>query len=132
MKEDSDILNKIGQKNGMTVPNGYFEDFAARMANELPEKQSFAAITPKTTWQKIRPYVYMAAMFGGVWCMIKMFSMMTPTPEKLTFDNNATLAAAVSNDDFVDEYYFDGVNEYDLMEEMYEDGFDIASLNTQP
>lgn len=132
MKEDSDILNKIGQKNGMTVPNGYFEDFAARMANELPEKQSFAAIAPKTTWQKIRPYVYMAAMFGGVWCMIKMFSMMTPTPEKLTFENNATLAAAVSNEDFVDEYYFDGVNEYDLMEEMYEDGFDIASLNTQP
>ncbi|MBQ4345441.1 MAG: hypothetical protein IJC40_06045 [Muribaculaceae bacterium] len=129
MKEDSDILNKIGRKSGMTTPDGYFDNFVAQMTQALPEKETnIESVAPKSTWQKIRPYVYMAAMFGGVWCMIKMFTMMTPETQPLSFENNQTLAEAVSDETFVDDYYMDGVNEYDLMEDMYEDGFDIASL----
>ena len=32
-----DILDRIGRKSGMTVPDGYFEQFADRMKNSLPE-----------------------------------------------------------------------------------------------
>ena len=31
-----DILTKAARNDGMTVPDGYFDDFAARMAASLP------------------------------------------------------------------------------------------------
>ena len=53
-------------------PEGYFADFAKKMAASLPEKQIPAKRKP-TRWLRIRPYVYMAAMFAGVWCMGYLF-----------------------------------------------------------
>ena len=38
MKEDNDILKTIGRSDGMTVPDGYFADFAERMAGQLPQR----------------------------------------------------------------------------------------------
>ena len=34
-----DILTKAARNDGMTVPDGYFDDFAARMAASLPEME---------------------------------------------------------------------------------------------
>ncbi len=31
-----DILEKVNRNDGMTVPDGYFDDFATRMAASLP------------------------------------------------------------------------------------------------
>ena len=31
-----DILEKVNRNDGMTVPDGYFDDFASRMAASLP------------------------------------------------------------------------------------------------
>ena len=70
MKEDNDILKTIGRSDGMTVPDGYFADFAERMAGQLPQRPELAAMNvvapPASLWGKLRPYVSMAAMFAGV------------------------------------------------------------------
>ncbi len=42
-----DILEKVNRNDGMTVPDGYFDDFAARMAASLPERE----------WEKPAPRV---------------------------------------------------------------------------
>lgn len=72
MDKKSDILTKVGKDAGFKVPEGYFADFADKMAASLPEKQIKIERKP-TRWMRIRPYVYMAAMFAGVWCMMYMF-----------------------------------------------------------
>lgn len=72
MDKKSDILTKVGKDAGFKVPEGYFADFADKMAASLPEKQIKIERKP-TRWMRIRPYVYMAAMFAGVWCMMYIF-----------------------------------------------------------
>ena len=58
-KEKADILSKIGKDAGFKVPDGYFDDFAERVAKDLP-KPTLTPIEPVTRWQRIRPFVYMA------------------------------------------------------------------------
>ncbi len=62
--KDNNILDRIGRCDGMTVPEGFFEDFARRMQAELPENpdaENTRVLAPKTFWERVRPFVYMAA-----------------------------------------------------------------------
>lgn len=71
MKEEQEIIRKCGKENPFKVPEGYFEDFTRNLMAQLPEKEEAMAeeelselrITP---WQRIKPLLYMAAMFIGV------------------------------------------------------------------
>lgn len=117
MKEDNDILNRIDHRDGMTVPEGYFAEFAQRMAASLPvtefeesEKEKLRH-RPRSLWQTIRPYVYMAAMFAGVWCMMKMFTAITTPSEG--FASSPTLAEAMDNEIFVNDYIIDDVDQWE-------------------
>jgi hypothetical protein len=87
MKEDKDILSRINRRDGMTVPDGWFDDFASRMADSLPERPALENASPapvsRTIWERIRPYVYMAAMFAGVWCMPTPCSLKLSTTKHL-------------------------------------------------
>ena len=73
----------------------------------------------------MRPYVYLAAMFMGVWCMMKMFDMMRPDTRGLNLDNNPVITAAVGNDYFFNDYVIThgDMSEYQLMEDLYETGY---------
>lgn len=112
---------------GMTVPEGYFADFARQMIDKLPERAEVEhpdAITDKrlSLWAKIRPYVYMAAMFAGVWLMLQMFTMISGQGKLRPMDSNPILAEALSNDTFVYDYIVDDVDQWTLVDEMIDDG----------
>lgn len=83
MKENN-ILDKVGGKTGYTVPPNYFDNVRSKILENLPEYQM-----PKqpdlSVWQRVKPYIYMAAMFAGIWCMMKMFHMISSTD--LSLDN---------------------------------------------
>ena len=52
--EMKDILEKVNRNDGMTVPDGYFDDFATRMAASLPEmewEKPSAHVVPRSFWQ---------------------------------------------------------------------------------
>lgn len=124
-----DILTKVNRNDGMTVPDGYFDDFAARMMAALPERdweKPQPKVMPRSVWQRVRPYIYLAAMFMGVWCMMKMFDLMRADSSGLSIDNNPVMTAALGNDHFINDYFIKEceVNDYQLMEELYETGFD--------
>ncbi|MCI9284854.1 MAG: hypothetical protein HFJ91_03420 [Muribaculaceae bacterium] len=126
-----DILEQINHKDGMTVPEGYFEDFASRMAASLPVRdweENRGKVMPRSFWQKVRPYVYLAAMFAGVWSMMTMFDMMRPASPGLSLENNSRLTAALDNDSFINDYVINesGMDEYLIMEDLYENGFTPA------
>jgi hypothetical protein len=131
MKKGEDILKKINRNDGMTVPEGFFEDFAAKMEAMLPERpeaEQPRRIEHRTTWQRVRPYVYMAAMFAGIWCMLKMFTMMGPGNIDLSIDKNHILTDALSDDNFVYEYIIDDLNDSELFDEMYNDSIAVEDF----
>lgn len=72
-EENSKILSKLGKQSGFTTPDNYFNDFAKAMAEKLPEVP--AAAEKPNLWVRFRPYVYMAAMFAGIFCMIEVFNV---------------------------------------------------------
>lgn len=134
MKDEKHILEQLGHRDGMTVPEGYFADFAARMTASLPVtefEQSASApayAPPRTWWHRIRPYAYMAAMFAGVWCMLKMFTMISGSADQYP-QPSPVLAEALNNDAFMREYVLDDLNQWDLVDEMMDDGFDVCSMD---
>ncbi|WP_303642789.1 hypothetical protein [uncultured Duncaniella sp.] len=134
---DRETLRGFSRDDGMRVPDGYFADFAARMQAALPEQpweaeaagDAAARIAPRSFWQRVRPYVYMAAMFAGVWCMMKMFDIMRPAPASFTPEGNSVLAESISDDSFMSDYFITDVDESDLYDNLYNDGFIPASFS---
>lgn len=55
-----------------TVPEGYFENLTQNIMASLPEQESIYSTTIKVTpWMRIRPYLYAAAAFAGIFFCIK-------------------------------------------------------------
>ena len=97
MKEEDELLKKCGTKNPFMVPEGYFDNFSKELMNKLPEKEQTS--TPQetiTTWQRIKPWIYMAAMFCGL-----MFSVRVIVgPPK----QDTPIFTAAETEQFSDEY----------------------------
>lgn len=126
-----EILSKVDHNSGMTVPDGYFADFNRKMAAELPpiefEMGTSSKVAPRSIWQRVRPYIYMAAMFAGVWCMMKMFDIARPTTD-LSIETHPVVASAVNNDEFFRNYIVPAVDESELYDELYDEGFDTTQF----
>ena len=130
--KDNELLSKYGRNDGMTVPEGFFEDFAERLTASLPENadaEGTRVIPPKTVWQRIRPYVYMAAMFAGIWCMVHIFTMPGARGVDLSIDNNEVLSNALRDDNFIFDYIRDDVNDREVLDQMYEDSIDVDEIS---
>lgn len=135
MKNESDILTKLGNDSGMKVPEGYFADFASRMAKELPaqdfENGQSPKVLPRSRWQQMRPYIYLAAMFMGIWCMMKMFNLIQPSDANLSIDNNPALISALNDDAFAEDFYYEEyIDDYEILEDMYDEGVNTSDFIT--
>lgn len=133
MKTDKEnILDKIGRRDGMTVPEGYFAGFQQRMESMLPFNEEAEtprkARAPRSFWGRVRPFVYMAAMFAGVWCMVKMFSMLGTSGMDLSIENNEVLSSALADDTFIYDYLRDDVSGREVLEEMYLDSISVDDM----
>jgi hypothetical protein len=70
-------INKLREieksKNPFKVPENYFAQFNEEIMNRLPEKE---IVKPRTVplWDKVKPWVYMAAMFIGLYITINFLS----------------------------------------------------------
>jgi hypothetical protein len=85
MKEDDEILKKFGAGNCFTVPDGYFDNLTAEVMNKLPEKETKLQIKRQNTvWQRVRPWLYMAAVFSGLLIGIRFMVTNTTKSEKTT------------------------------------------------
>ena len=92
MKEEDKIQKKIGTENPFRVPEGYFENLTSEVMNRLPEKEKLIAVqTEPTMWQKVRPWLYMTAMFIGAALIIRVASSEhTPSVERMAADDTET------------------------------------------
>ena len=128
MKEKNDILSTIGKDSGFKVPENYFSDFAEKMAKSLPD-QEIQPIPQPTRWQRVRPFVYMAAMFAGIWCMMQIFNGISSKDKGIY---NPEIVAGFQNEANVDDFMLHGdVSEYVIL--TYEDSVaaeDFATLDS--
>ena len=75
MKEEDILLKKLGKGNSFKVPDGYFENLASEVMNKLPEKEKVVfKEEPVSTWTRLKPLLYMAAMFVGAALIIRVAS----------------------------------------------------------
>ena len=130
-----EVLERIGRNDGMTVPEGYFADFVTRMEGMLPlnleaeAPEKAYAQQKRSLWMRVRPYVYMAAMFAGVFCMTKMFGLMGETDSlDMRIDRNPVMIAALSNQEFVEDYLGDSMSEAEILDDMWESGLDATDF----
>ena len=128
MAKHSNILEKARAEGlatpsaGMKVPDGYFASFAENMTAMLPDRlelmQENGIEAPRTMWERFRPYVYMAAMFAGIWLMLQIFVSFNPGNSLAPIDENPVLAEALAGDDFVFDYVYTDLDERDLVDDM--------------
>ena len=122
-QEDSTILNKYGKDPGFKVPENYFADFNRRMTEMLPDVEITPVDVKPTMWQRVKPLVYMAAMFAGLWCMMSIFSHFTPQGN---MDNVRAVAEKLYDDKGnVDDFIMSGVSDYDILN--YEDSVQMSN-----
>ncbi len=117
MEKNTPKLNEIGRKHGMRVPDNYFADFAEKMTEQLPERE-FPLEEPPTMWLRVRPWVYMAAMFAGIWLMMRMFTGLTSVVPDASSETQAVASVVgegvIVDDDLID-FYVDDYAVYDML-----------------
>lgn len=126
--EESQILAKLGREPGFKVPQGYFEDLTARVMNRLPEVEITDVDATPTLWMRVRPYVYLAAMFAGVWCMMTIFNRYNGTADG-SMQRMAAVAADVTEASNADDFLLmTGFDDYDII--AYDDSTYDEALAT--
>lgn len=90
MKTEDTFHEKIGRATGFRLPEGSLEGVYSRVMEQLPERL-MKAPEKISRWHKVRPYIYMAAMFAGIWCMMKIFHSVS-SPD-ISLDNPPAFVA---------------------------------------
>lgn len=66
MEDDRELTARCGKKGRFKAPEGYFEHFHEQLMESLPEPTPAPApVTKVTLMQRVKPWIYMAAMFVG-------------------------------------------------------------------
>lgn len=72
MKEEDNLLKKYGNENPFTVPENYFDKFNNELMEKLPEKAPILPAKEISLWDRVKPWVYMAAMFCGLMLSVRI------------------------------------------------------------
>lgn len=121
-KEDK-LLRKVGTKNPFRVPDSYFEEFTPKLMDMLPEKEPMMPMPEVTLWQRVKPWIYMTAMFCGIMLSVRIFvgepqknefpEFTQAEKEKITDEEWETIVSRTLMDDY-DIYQFLTDADYDI------------------
>lgn len=120
-KLENKLKEKFGTKGGWTVPEGYFDAVYKEIEAKLPDSPQPEKYVEMTAWQRIKPYVYLAAMFAGIWLMMKVFYHAS-TDSAMSLDNPPEqIAMAMSEPDVYEAFSLpDYVSDIELENEVIE------------
>lgn len=117
MKPEEELLNKFGRETGQKVPDDYFQDLEKAIMTQLPPYIKAPQLLQLSRWQRVKPYVYLAAMFCGIWVMMKVFHTATQ-PISMSLDNPPSALVELVDNGYEYEPYFNYYStEYDPEEE---------------
>ncbi len=80
-----EVLNdKMRKENPFRIPDNYFENFSTRIMQQLPPNETNTESTSRkkvilrknkiSAFKRIKPYLYLAAMFAGLYFGIYVFN----------------------------------------------------------
>ena len=91
-------IDELEPRCPFTVPQGYFENLTQNIMASLPEQESiYSTKIIVTPWMRIRPYLYAAAAFAGIFFCIK-------AAVGISTRNNAEMAQTEETTIYSDEY----------------------------
>lgn len=120
MNKEERFTLKTQRKCPYKMPDGYFDSFCESMMNSLPEYPEKPKPVKLSTWQRMKPYVYLAAMFAGIWCMMKVFHSVS-LDSKISIDNPPEQVTLALNDANTYDYFatsFNNTSDFELEEEV--------------
>lgn len=72
MKTEQNNLDRLKGKNPFTVPEGYMEGLTANIMSQLPEREPEEEVKKVSLMDRVRPWLYMAAVFAGLGLFFKV------------------------------------------------------------
>ena len=118
MGKEENILKKVGTKNPFQVPDHYFEEVTQEIMSKLPEKEPMPMMAEPTLWERVKPWVYMTAMFCGIMLSVRIF---VGQPQKDNFPITRSEAEMLSDEEWenlVRRNLFDNYNIYEYLTEV--------------
>ena len=70
-EEDKYLKEKFGTENHFTMPEDYFKNLVPTIMEKLPEME-IKETPPVRLWDKVKPWLYMAAMFCGLLFTVRL------------------------------------------------------------
>lgn len=105
MKQEDRLREIVGKREPYKVPEGYFDSFRSDVLKNLPSYPEKPQPQKTSVWHRVRPYIYMAAMFAGIWCMMKIFhSVSSDSTHSDQFQDE--MAMVMSDPEVVEMEYF--------------------------
>lgn len=120
--EDKD--KQFGRGNSFKVPEGYFEQLTERTMNMLPEMEIPEA-KKVSLFQRVQPWLYMAAMFAGLIFFIKILVGGDIDSKSAAGDSTLIASTHVNVIDLQDQQ-----SEEDVYIQYIEESYGGAVLNT--
>jgi len=115
------LLKDIPKVEPFKTPEGYFENFTNGVMSQLPDVVRESSKTVSVNWwYRVRPWVYMAAMFAGIALMIRLFVGSPANGVKIYASEGLKLTSSSDIDDYYN-YYDDG-----LARIVYDDTFYVT------
>ena len=97
-KEVKYKIDEREPRRPFSVPEGYFENLTQNIMAALPEQEPlYSTSIVVTPWMRIRPYLYSAAAFAGIFFCIK-------AAVGISTRNNAEIAQTEETTIYSDEY----------------------------
>jgi len=119
------LLKDIAKVDPFKTPEGYFETFTNGIMSQLPDvvRENTIAVN---WWHRVRPWIYMAAMFAGIALMIRMF---VGAPASTDTRNYASEGLKLSSSSDIDDYYL--YYEEGLARLAYDDAFYLTNYTEE-
>ncbi|MDR1746822.1 MAG: hypothetical protein LBR49_06080 [Tannerella sp.] len=117
MKTEKDLWEELEGRNPFKVPAGYFEGLTEQIMSRIPIDSYEGKGKVISLYDRMRPWLYMAAAFVGLLLIFKVFI----GPATITKEVPKESAFVVASDDYVD--YLEALeNEY--YSELYAEAID--------
>lgn len=109
MKKEQELKSSEATRKAFKVPENYFEELNAKVMSQLPESEPVFEHASSTLWSKIRPVLYMAAMFMGIILSVKLFIGEKPHSSN---QSNAIYSEVITDQVITDTTYEETMTDY--------------------
>ncbi len=122
MKIEDDNLKSKLKENPFTVPEGYFEGLTEQIMKQIPEEKFIPKPEKVSLLDRIRPFLYMAAMFAGLGLFFKQIARIDTDSEKKTNPSTLLVKNTMTNNPGIknmDNNYSEDDAFLDYLEDQY-------------